>query len=284
MPELPEVEVLVRHLDPLLRGRTINRVIVRRAKSLRGVTPAGFKRVLSGARFGPLSRRGKYLLFELQRPGKLQPTVLIGHLGMTGRMFLSPREAQLPKHFVVAIELGRQKFVFEDPRYFGGFTLNPKPVAALGPEPLSDQFTPRNLGAGLERSRQAIKVKLLDQSLVAGIGNIYACEALFRARLSPWYPSNRLRPAQVKALWRAIRSTLGEAVRGGSTLTLNFSGTGERTGLFYFGRAPGSAESYQERLRVYGREGQPCVRCGTLIRRITQGARSSFFCPQCQAK
>ena len=133
----------------------------------------------------------------------------------------------------------------------------------------------------MKRSRQAIKIKLLDQTVVAGVGNIYASEALFRARLSPKRAANRLTPHQVKRLLRAIRDVLARAIRGGSTVPLNFGG-GKSDGLFYFGRAPGAPDFYEERLRVYDREGQPCLKFRGLIKRITQAARSTYYCPRCQ--
>ena len=134
----------------------------------------------------------------------------------------------------------------------------------------------------LRRSRQAIKVRLLDQTLLAGLGNIYASEALFRARIAPALPARRLTAAQVQRLWRAIRHVLRQAIACGSTVPLNYAGAGLRDGLFYFGRAPGTPDFYQERLRVYDRAGQPCPRCGASIRQRVQAARSTFYCPRCQ--
>ena len=142
-------------------------------------------------------------------------------------------------------------------------------------------FPPEIFWESLKRSRQAIKVKLLDQTLVAGIGNIYASEALFRARLWPGLAANRLTLAQVKRLWRAVRGVLKEAIECGSTVPLNF-GPDKTDGLFYFGRATGAPDYYGERLRVYDRAGKPCPRCRRPIRRITQAARSTFYCPHCQ--
>jgi formamidopyrimidine-DNA glycosylase len=135
----------------------------------------------------------------------------------------------------------------------------------------------------LKRSRQSIKVKLLDQTLVAGVGNIYASEALFLARISPRLRARKLTRVQVARLVNAIRKVLAEAIRFGSTIQLNHGGADARDGLFYFGRAEGTPDYYEERLRVYDRAGQPCRRCRTPIRRIVQAARSTFFCPQCQA-
>jgi formamidopyrimidine-DNA glycosylase len=134
----------------------------------------------------------------------------------------------------------------------------------------------------LRGSKQAIKVKLLDQSLIAGVGNIYASEALFRARLAPGTPSRRLKPQRVKDLWRAIRAVLRGAIARGSTLPLEFSSDGARDGLFYFGRAAAAADFYTERLRVYDRRGKPCYRCGTAIQQEVHAGRSTYYCPRCQ--
>src|SRR5436190_23467280 len=181
MPELPEVEVLVRCLAPRLRDKTICRVEVRRARVLRPTRPPELKRALTGAQFVDLARRAKYLVFSLRQPGGEGTFHLLGHLGMTGRMFLQPLNAPLPKHTAVALNLGTENFVFEDTRYFGRFTLDTSAQEGLGPEPLGDEFTIEYFFHALRRSTQAIKVKLLDQSLVAGVGNIYACESHFHA-------------------------------------------------------------------------------------------------------
>jgi formamidopyrimidine-DNA glycosylase len=276
------VEVLVRHLEPLLRNKTVRAVEVQRSKVLAPTDLGEFSRELCGATFTGLSRRGKYLVFSLRPAVKRRPFRMIGHLGMTGRMYLLPAKATLPKHAAVVLALGRTKFVFEDTRYFGRLTLDESALNGLGPEPFNGQFTAAAFGQGLGRSGQAIKIKLLDQSLVAGVGNIYASEALFRAGISPRIAARRLRPAQVSALWRAVRQVLTEAIESGSTVPLDYSGTGARDGLFYFGRAAGTPDYYVERLRVYDRAGQPCVQCGTAIRRLVQAARSTFYCPDCQ--
>jgi formamidopyrimidine-DNA glycosylase len=281
MPELPEVEVLARHLRPLLRGKIIRGVNVKRAKVLAPTSLRQFRRALLGAKFTGLSRRGKYLLFQLDGKDLGQPVILLGHLGMTGRMFLARQHECLPAHAAVVLDLGDENFIYEDTRYFGRLTLDVSAVEKLGPEPLSRDFQPAVLARALKRSRQAVKVRLLDQTLVAGVGNIYASEALFRARLSPKRAANRLKPDQVKRLWRAIREVLAGAIRGGSTVPLNI-GVGKTDGLFYFGRAPGAPDFYQERLQVYDREGQPCPNCRQPIQRLTQAARSTFYCRHCQ--
>jgi len=282
VPELPEVEVLVRHLAPLLEGRTIRAVHVHRAKVLAPASTRAFTRALLGARFCGLTRRGKHLLFALRQAGQAEPRTLAGHLGMTGRMYLLPAAARLPKHAAVVLNLGRENFVFEDTRYFGRLTLDLRALARLGPEPLGPEFTVGRFADALARSSQQIKVKLLDQSLLAGVGNIYASEALFRAGLAPTLPARSLRPDQVKRLWRAIREALREAIVCGSTVPLNYAGQGTRDGLFDFGRAPGAPDFYEERLRVYDRAGRPCPECGATIKRRVQAARSTFYCPCCQ--
>jgi formamidopyrimidine-DNA glycosylase len=284
MPELPEVEVLARYLGPVLSGRTIRRVEVRRAKSVRPGEAKAFIRALTGARFEGVARRAKYLVFELaarQRGAKFR---LLGHLGMTGRMYVQAAGQALAKHAAVVFGLGDADFVFEDTRYFGRLSLDLSALAELGPEPLGPEFTVARFAGDLRRFQQAIKVKLLDQSLVAGVGNIYASEALFRAGISPRRAACRLGLDDARRLRRAIRAVLREAIRFGSTVPLAWAGDGKRDGLFYYGRAEGTPDYYVERLRVYDREGQACVRCGTPIRRLVQAARSTFFCPACQAR
>jgi formamidopyrimidine-DNA glycosylase len=281
MPELPEVEVLTRYLRPLIRGKTIRAVNVHRAKVLLPTQPGIFRRTLTGARFTGVSRRGKYLLFQLRSKAGGNPISLVGHLGMTGRIFLARKNLRLPRHTAVSFDLGASNLVYEDTRYFGRLTLDTSAVARLGPEPLDGEFTAEKFAQSLKRSRQAIKVKLLDQKLVAGIGNIYASEALFRARISPKLAANKLTVVQVRRLRLAIRKVLAEAIECGSTVPLNLGGD-KSDGLFYFGRAPGAPDFYEERLRVYDREEQPCPNCRHPIKRIIQAARSTFFCPHCQ--
>jgi formamidopyrimidine-DNA glycosylase len=281
MPELPEVEILSRHLHPLLRGKTIRSVVVRRVKVLKPTSLREFQRVLNGAKFAGLVRRGKYLRFELRSKISGKPVALLGHLGMTGRMFVAKKSEPLPKHAAVIFDLGRRNFIYEDTRYFGRLTLDLSALKKLGAEPLGKDFTPEVLVSALKQSRQAIKVKMLDQSLVAGVGNIYASEALFHARISPKLAANRLMLGQINRLWRAIREVLSEAIAGGSTVPLNFA-SGKTDGLFYFGRATGQQDYYEERLRVYDRAGEPCQDCGRPIKRIIQAARSTFYCPHCQ--
>jgi formamidopyrimidine-DNA glycosylase len=282
MPELPEVEILVRHLGVRLQHKTIRSVEVRRARVLSGTSEEQFTRALLGATFTGLSRRGKYLLFELSATATTEAFVMVGHLGMTGRMYVLPAQFELPKHTAVALGFGPDRFVFEDTRSFGKLTLDAAAAAGLGPEPLGPEFSPQYLRQALQRSKQPVKVKLLDQSLVAGVGNIYACEALFRARISPMTPARKIGPAQVRKLCTAIREVLAEAIERGARFALDFDGTGAGDGLFYFGAAEKAADLQEERFCVYGRLDQPCLRCGTRIKRCVQAARSTYYCPRCQ--
>jgi formamidopyrimidine-DNA glycosylase len=281
MPELPEVDVLVRYLAPRLQGRIIRAVRVYREQVTRPTPPDQLERALQGARFVGVSRRGKFVRFSLRGPRPGRRFELLGHLGLTGRMYLLPACRPLPKHTAITLDLGRERFVFEDTRYFGRFTLDLEPLAGLGPEPLSGDFVAEPFWRTLRSSRQPLKVKLLDQSLLAGLGNIYASEALFVARLSPRRAAWSLTRAEGRRLWRAVRAVLRRAIRFGSTVPLDWSGaSGDR--LFYYGRAGGSPSVYEEKLMVYDRAGQPCRRCRTPIRRIVQAGRSTFYCPRCQ--
>jgi formamidopyrimidine-DNA glycosylase len=282
MPELPEVEILARLLGPLLKNRTIRGIEVLRKRVIAPTTELELAKALRGATFAELTRRGKYLLFGLRSPDRDKPALLLGHLGMTGRMFLLDAGASLPKHAAVILDMGMHRFVFEDTRYFGRLTLDTEALSRLGPEPLGPEFTPKYLAAELKRSTQAIKIKLLDQSLVAGVGNIYASEALFCARISPRIAARRLKPAQIRRLCECVREVLNRAINLGSTLALTFDGDGSSDGLFYYGSDGTNSGSLEERFSVYDRAGLPCGVCQTPIRRIVQAARSTYYCPQCQ--
>ena len=258
MPELPEVEVVVRKLRPRIIRKTISNVSIRRLRVIAPTSEEDLVRSLKGARIVSLNRRGKYLVFALRR-GKTKFT-LLGHLGMSGDMYVVSQAEQEPKHAAVVLLLGTQKFIYEDTRYFGRFTLDTKPLEYLGPEPLSKDFSLKEFREALRRSSQSIKVKLLDQCLVAGLGNIYASEALFRAGINPRLPARRLTDAQIKRLWQVIPKVLKHAIRFGAT----------------------RGDGYLGRLGVYDRKGKPCRVCKAPINRIVQGARSTYFCPHCQ--
>jgi formamidopyrimidine-DNA glycosylase len=280
MPELPEVEVLVRHLAPRLLGRQVRSFRVLRSRVIRPTPARRLVRALRRAVIQNVSRRGKYLLFAF-RGAEGQEFTVLGHLGMTGRMYLLKKTAPLPRHAAVVLDLGNENFIYEDFRYFGRFTLDLAPLAQLGPEPLAREFTSGHFARELARSSQAIKVKLLDQHLTAGIGNIYASEALFRAGISPATPARDLTRGQIERLRRSIRGVLREAIQRGSAALLDFASG--KDGLFYYGSTPDAVESQAERFRVYGRAGEPCTRCGSFIGRMPQGGRSTYYCPRCQA-
>lgn len=283
MPELPEVEVLVRHLAPVMMGRRITSVLVLRPKVVRPDAPSTFGRRLRGATVRSITRRAKYLVFGLRSVGGGSERLLVGHLGMTGRMYVQPGGRPRPKHAAVVLGLDDDEFIFEDTRYFGRLTLDARVLDALGPEPLGPAFTPRGLAAALGRSQQAIKTRLLDQSVVAGVGNIYASEALFDARIHPARAAALLGAPAVRRLHRALRRVLARAIGWGSTVPLNWSGAGGSDGLFYYGRAAGAPQGSTERLRVYDRADEPCLRCGARVRRMVQGGRSTYYCPRCQS-
>jgi len=278
LPELPEVEVLVQHLASHVIGRKIRHVEVRDRRSILPTRPDLFKQTLNNASFLNVTRRGKYLIFTVRKDRHSFP--LIGHLGMTGRIYLAARQTILRQHSTLVFGLGHEKMVFEDMRRFGRMGLDASLLDGLGVEPLDREFTENKLGLALARSRQPIKVILLDQSIVAGIGNIYASEALFRAGVHPGCPAHSLGQPAIKRLRNSIRRVLREAIRFGSTVPLSFGDSTD--GLFYFGQRGNPASHYEERLRVYNRHGKPCVQCGCRILRIVQAARSTYFCPQCQ--
>ena len=274
MPELPEVEWVVRGLHRVLPGAEIRSVTVPFPRLLRPTTPEMLRRALVGARIQSVNRRGKYLVFHLTSTAGKKPFQICAHLGMTGRMDVVPSARALPKHTVVTLDLGSRHFVFEDARKFGRFTLDTEPLSRLGPEPLSDAFSAEVLSTSLAGSRQPIKSFLLDQSRIAGVGNIYASEALFRAGIHPRRLAGRVSTAEAVRLHHAIRAVLQEAIAAAEA--------GDSGTRFYYGSDGGSVVDAPSRFRVYDRDNDPCPVCAGSIERITQGGRSSFFCPTCQ--
>jgi formamidopyrimidine-DNA glycosylase len=278
MPELPEVETVMRGLQQRLEGRIIVTATAHRP-DMRWPFPEGLQKRLTGARVTGFRRRGKYILMRLNGGD----SVLL-HLGMSGRMVLSPVRPNLPtphEHLVLETDDG-WRMGFVDPRRFGSVDLVPtrqedthKLLAGLGPEPLDAAFSPARLSAALAGKRTPIKAALLDQKVVAGLGNIYVSEALFRAKLSPQRSAHTIPGIRAERLVPAIKDTLNEAIAaGGSSLRDYIQPDGE---LGYF----------QHAWKVYGREGEPCERCPGRpacpgIRRITQSARSTFYCPRTQ--
>ncbi len=274
MPELPEVETVMRALAARLTGRVITRAVLHRP-NLRWLIPPELPAVLTGATVTGFRRRGKYIFLRLGSG----LSVLI-HLGMSGRMVIDAPFA-LHEHLSLETDDGA-RIGFVDPRRFGVLDLvatadeeRHRLVAGMGPEPLGNEFSPPVLLAALAGRAGAIKTVLLDQSVVAGIGNIYASEALFRARISPRRIAGRLGPARINRLVPAIRETLTEAIAaGGSSLRDYIQPSGE---LGYF----------QHAWKVYGKTGEACERCPGLpacagIRSLVQTGRTSFYCPQTQ--
>jgi formamidopyrimidine-DNA glycosylase len=197
-------------------------------------------------------------------------------------MYVQTRDDIHPAHVALVLELDRHVFVYQDTRFFGRFTLDTTALEKLGPEPLGGQFTPALLQARLSRSSQALKVKLLDQKTLAGLGNIYVSEALFRARIHPATPANRLSALETRRLHAAIRWVLKKAIALGSSIPLTMAATQQGDGMFYFGARKAKRPRAGEKFQVYDRAGKPCFRCKQPVRRSVQAARSTFHCGKCQ--
>jgi formamidopyrimidine-DNA glycosylase len=281
MPELPEVEVLVRHLRARVEGRRICEARVLRPSLLESATVEEALARWVGRRIEVVRRRGKYIWLGLAVAGGDWVEGFWLHLGMTGRLWLQPQEAPLPLHTRAFWDLEDGRLVFSDPRALGRCGFGSEALERLGPEPLDRSFTAVRLHRQLGRSRQSLKVRLMDQTVVAGLGNIYVCESLWEAGLSPFRSAETLGRAECVRLAAAIRRVLRRAIRFGSGLELDWAGTG-RDRLFYFGRATGDEGRRPERFAVYEREGRPCRRCGASVRRVRQAGRSTYYCPVCQ--
>ena len=267
MPELPEVETTIRGLAHVLKGRRIERVEARRA-DLRHAMPVDLGQRLTGARVTSLGRRAKYGLIDTDRGD-----TLIFHLGMSGHWRIDPKEIGKHDHLLLDTDEGR-RLALNDARRFGSIDLvrtselgEFAPLKALGPEPLG--ITARELKRRLAGRSASIKLLLLDQSIIAGLGNIYVCEALYRAGIHPLRAGGSISLGRLERLVPAIHDVLAEAIAaGGSTLKDFASPDGE---LGYFSKS----------FAVYDREGKPCG-CGGIVKRIVQGGRSTFYCPHCQ--
>jgi formamidopyrimidine-DNA glycosylase len=276
MPELPEVETVRRGLARVLEGRRLARVITRRP-DLRFALPDGFGQRLTGRHVETVGRRAKYLLITLD-----DDTVLIGHLGMSGRFRIYDAEPPPPEeaHDHVIFETDAGAVIrYNDPRRFGFMDLTDTAgmaenrfLAGLGPEPLDPAFNAEGLLARLGGKTAPLKAALLDQRVVAGLGNIYVCEALHMAGLSPRRKARSVGAGRADKLVKAIKAVLERAIAaGGSSLRDHRQPNGE---LGYF----------QHDFQVYGREGEACHRCGPAypVKRVVQSGRSTFFCPHCQ--
>jgi formamidopyrimidine-DNA glycosylase len=270
MPELPEVETVARDLRRLLVGRTLVG-LTRSRKALRQSWSKAWEAKLVGRRVEAVRRRGKWLLLGLDGGGSLMV-----HLGMTGRFTVVPPEAKSEPHTHLVFRLdNRHELRFRDARRFGSVTYFPDRASweaflatRLGPEPWD--LTPAEFRTALMKTKRAVKAVLLDQTVVGGLGNIYADEACFAARIDPRRPGHALRPAEADRLLHAARNVLDRAIEArGSSIRDYVGGTGERGG-------------YQDRFQVYGRNGKPCPRCGGLIQVVRLAGRSTHYCPRCQ--
>ncbi|MCM2561881.1 bifunctional DNA-formamidopyrimidine glycosylase/DNA-(apurinic or apyrimidinic site) lyase [Lutimaribacter sp. EGI FJ00015] len=282
MPELPEVETVRRGLTPVMEGQVIARAQVNRP-DLRWPFPPDMAARLTGRRVAALRRRSKYILADLDSG----ETLLI-HLGMSGRMLISGDplgvfvhdHPALEKHDHVVLDMENgARITFNDPRRFGAMDLLPtatadqhKLLSVLGPEPLGNDFNEPHLIAAFAGRNTPVKSALLDQHIVAGLGNIYVCEALYRAGIHPGRKAGRISARRVAALVPIIRQVLVDAIAAGGSSLRDFR------------QADGELGYFQHAFDVYGRAGQPCRRpdCGGTIARIVQSGRSSFYCPACQ--
>lgn len=278
MPELPEVETVRRGLIPVMEGQVIAEAQVNRP-DLRFPLPDRMAERLTGQRVLALRRRSKYILVDLSSGG----TLLI-HLGMSGRMLISGavvgefhHPVPLKHDHVVLVMANGARITFNDARRFGAMDLMPtahwqdhKLLKDIGPEPLGNNFNEAWLARRLENRQTPIKAALLDQTVVAGLGNIYVCEVLHRARIAPTRLARDVTPAEVARLVPLIREVLAEAIEAGGSSLRDYR------------QADGELGYFQHTFRVYDREGQPCTTCGTPIARLVQSGRSSFHCPNCQ--
>ncbi len=280
MPELPEVETVRRGLIPAMQGRVIERVELRRA-DLRFPFPDDFSQRLQGVKIERLDRRAKFLMVELSS-GEL----LTMHLGMTGRFSIEGEGFDIfahaiagnPKHDHVVFHLeDNLKVTFNDPRRFGFMELyrageaeKSKRFSELGPEPLSNHFSAAHLNEVLQKKSSPIKSALLDQRVVAGLGNIYVCEALFRAGISPTRISSTIKGKRAEKLAPIVKDVISEAIEAGGSSISDFAQTDGKLGYF------------QHNFLVYGRENEPCKVCDKPVQRISQSGRSTFFCASCQ--
>ena len=264
MPELPEVETIVRRMRPEIVGQTITDANLRWERTLATPTPALFKKNIIGQKVESVSRRAKYIVVQLSVDH------LLIHLRMSGDILFHAPDAPTEKHDRLLLKLSNKKtLAFNDMRKFGRVWLTPTPddvLSKLGPEPLDDTFTAEDLFERISSRKRQIKPLLLDQHIIAGLGNIYTDEALHLAGLHPLTKSDLIKRKQAELLWRSIRRVLNEGIeRNGTSIDWIYRG-GE----------------YQHYLHVYGRTDEPCLQCGTPIQKITVGQRGTHFCPQCQ--
>jgi formamidopyrimidine-DNA glycosylase len=275
MPELPEVELVAQSLDKLVKKRKIIAAELLRERLAPEISPGEFAEKLADSEINFVGRRGKHILFDLSKG-----ETLITHLRMSGRFMLLPLERDLPKFAHAVFYFSDEtRLVFQDQRHFGLMKIvetanlhEAKEIKKLAPEPFSDDFNPKYFRAALKTSRRSLKEFLLDQTKVCGLGNIYASEALFLARVNPQTPSDKLSKQKADALFEKIREVLRESIAHGSTLNVDPENI---DGSYYGG-------GFENRWLVYDQENAPCTNCKTEIKRLKQAGRSTYFCPICQ--
>ncbi|MGI8555864.1 MAG: bifunctional DNA-formamidopyrimidine glycosylase/DNA-(apurinic or apyrimidinic site) lyase [Pyrinomonadaceae bacterium] len=275
MPELPEVELVAAALNKLVKNRKIVAAELLRERLAPETTPEQFAAKLKNAAINFVHRRGKHILFDLNNG-----QTLIAHLRMSGRFMLLPPERELPKYtHAIFYFADEARLIFQDQRHFGLMKIvetknlfDAKELKKLAPEPFSDDFSPKYFRAILKTSKKSLKEFLLDQTKVLGLGNIYASETMFLAKVNPRLSANKVSAKKAAVLYEKIREVLAESIAHGSTLNVNPENI---DGSYYGG-------GYENHWRVYDREKEPCVNCEKPIERITQGGRSTYFCPRCQ--
>ena len=277
MPELPEVEHVVRALRRAVLGRQIIATEIRLPKLIAPSSPSTFNQKVKGSSVTGVERRGKFILIELD-----SGRVLVVHLRMTGKFLVLTPDDPLPPHAHAIFYLDDdRRLIFRDQRQFGVMRLvagsrlsKTKGIGELAPEPFSEDFSVIYLREILGRSQRTLKTLLLDQTRVAGLGNIYAAEALYRAGVNPFKTAAGLGSRRVERLHQAIRDVLRAAISGSSTRRINL----ENPNGFSYGAV------FENVWQVYEREGEPCFKCGTRIRRAVHGGRSTYWCPRCQRR
>lgn len=271
MPELPEVEVIKEGLKKKVKHRKITGVEVRFSKLIKNVSPSLFRKRVIGKEVKEISRRGKFLIFSLD-----DSSFLVIHLKMTGQLIYCSPDEEVDKHTGIIFTLDNNfQLRFLDMRRFGIVCLAKKleeitTLANLGPEPLENNFTSLVLKKILENQKRKIKIVLIDQKIMAGLGNIYAVEALYQAKINPEKRAYQLTEPEIKTLYRAIKAILKKAISARGTSTDAYRDSEGRKGRF------------QYQLQVYGRQGESCYRCGTKVSRIKISGRGTYFCPGCQ--
>ncbi|MFT4540123.1 MAG: formamidopyrimidine-DNA glycosylase [Planctomycetota bacterium] len=275
MPELPEVETVARLIEPDVLRRRIEAVTVDWERSLGGLSVREFSHAVVGTRIVRVWRRAKHIVLDLKR-GREAAGHLLVHLRMSGRLQVCPKKDEVSPYTRIFLQLDRGRLEFVDVRKFGRFLFRIDPsdvLGDLGPEPLSEDFSDAWFHEALSSRKRILKSLLLDQTFLAGLGNIYVDEALHRARLHPLTTSDRISKAVAARLAGEIRATLAEAIeREGSSFD-----------TFY--RTPeGQPGSYQHQFQVYGRQGQDCLACGEMIEKTVVGQRGTHFCPRCQRR